>query len=848
MPGRRATALLACMAAAALTVSLLHPFSPVRDGRHAGAAVAADIVSLRAELHALEAKRRAKVLPHATLRADTGNGGVGSGSGSGSSETTPLKPAAERQSERLFFHSRRRSSSGGKVNDAAGGAPSLSDGSGGGGADVEVSVRVGGELQALSTAAVPADVAGVVVVLAATVSCNCPALVRGGDARGLLARSEAGAFVHAEPFLPEEGDTEGLRNVTEAVAARCAGQESCVVSAREDVGAFLAACPLKLSVDYVCRVPHAGGGGASPFAAVANSGLVVFSEHSLPDDGRRLTLRCGAPQLADRLRAYVREAAAPRRAVARVRGLHAEADGVTLEVSAATEAYNAAVARKQVRTGDIVVRPTAYRNDGAVFNVWPIQFSVPSVRFSASVGWKKDGHDFAPSIPGNRDTYGHEAKPDSEADTDYFSEYRHSYYCVTRKKKGWDCLRHYEILATGCVPYFVDIHRLPAATMPFFPRKLVMEAMALPGVTFHDTKEGSFLNRTAYTIDHSVFPKERYFKLAAQIQEHARRHLTSEAMAQYVLDALAAEGGPKRARKVLYIHHCYPDFLGDSLWAGFKELEAQGKLDLVADIVPPREHAIGGADSWHGKLYDMARCEHGRKTAATASARSLSKSRFYEGTKWAGWGNHRSHNAFPRETAVDPQTLPDRIAAKEFDVVVYGTVHRMKAWMDKVKEHYKPNEIAIIYGADGVESVSFIQKVGADGVTFVRETFDEPGGYVNKGEMCRDGPGIADVQGFDCCSLGTHGTSHVAWALPDARAPSWKTCGRENDRCTCSGHARFGHPQTNRFSVIRLSGANEEFQCLNVGTGGPFLDPAPGYAKQCQCLVKDGRNGHLTEQ
>eukprot|EP00754_Rhynchopus_humris_P015467 Rhum_TRINITY_DN14441_c4_g1::Rhum_TRINITY_DN14441_c4_g1_i3::g.89275::m.89275 len=529
-------------------------------------------------------------------------------------------------------------------------------------------IRVGAENLTAVT------VTGTIKVVAAVMVCNCPSLVGDGSASALLKLSKEGdAFVHSYPFHEQYGDANGLKDVTAAAREACDGKETCAYSLRSERPP-VSSCQPKLALEYACATSEEAATSEAAYLLL-RSNLRFSTKVLAPQmDSVGAALSCSAPALAAGLERFAAVVASPERARLRRAGEFAEADAVTVDVTrTAGPKYDQATTTKQIRGA----RPVTYEAEGHRFNSWPVQFSIPSVRFANTVAWKKEGMQFAPAIPGNKNTYQNLAtKWNSEEvppDDAFWSDYRHSYYCVTRKKKGWDCLRHYEILATGCVPYFVDIHRLPAATMPFFPRQLVMEAMALPGVTFHDTKEGSFLNRTAYTIDHNVFPKERYFKLAAQIQEHARRHLTSEAMAQYVLDALAAEGGPKRAKKVLYIHHCYPDFLGDSLWAGFKELEAQGKLELVADIVPPREHAIGGADSWHGKLYDMARCEHGRKLAATASERSLSKKTFYEGTKWAGWGNHRSHNAFPKETAVDPQTLPDRIAAREFDVVVYGT-------------------------------------------------------------------------------------------------------------------------------------------------------------------------------
>jgi hypothetical protein len=37
---------------------------------------------------------------------------------------------------------------------------------------------------------------------------------------------------------------------------------------------------------------------------------------------------------------------------------------------------------------------------------------------------------------------------------------------VTTKRAGWDCLRHYEIAASGAVPCFRALHRKPATNAP----------------------------------------------------------------------------------------------------------------------------------------------------------------------------------------------------------------------------------------------------------------------------------------------------------------------------------------------------------------------------------------------
>jgi hypothetical protein len=53
-----------------------------------------------------------------------------------------------------------------------------------------------------------------------------------------------------------------------------------------------------------------------------------------------------------------------------------------------------------------------------------------------------------------------------EREEDYFADLRSARFGVTSKKAGWDCLRHYELAASGCVPCFRDLQAKPARCAP----------------------------------------------------------------------------------------------------------------------------------------------------------------------------------------------------------------------------------------------------------------------------------------------------------------------------------------------------------------------------------------------
>lgn len=66
-----------------------------------------------------------------------------------------------------------------------------------------------------------------------------------------------------------------------------------------------------------------------------------------------------------------------------------------------------------------------------------------------------------------------------ETEESYYSQYSKALFGFTKKKAGWDCMRHYEILACNCIPYFPDILEKPSTTMMSYPVELQVKANQL---------------------------------------------------------------------------------------------------------------------------------------------------------------------------------------------------------------------------------------------------------------------------------------------------------------------------------------------------------------------------------
>jgi hypothetical protein len=53
-----------------------------------------------------------------------------------------------------------------------------------------------------------------------------------------------------------------------------------------------------------------------------------------------------------------------------------------------------------------------------------------------------------------------------EDEAEYYADLRSARFGITTKRAGWDCLRHYEQAANGCVPCFRDLERKPPRCAP----------------------------------------------------------------------------------------------------------------------------------------------------------------------------------------------------------------------------------------------------------------------------------------------------------------------------------------------------------------------------------------------
>jgi hypothetical protein len=148
--------------------------------------------------------------------------------------------------------------------------------------------------------------------------------------------------------------------------------------------------------------------------------------------------------------------------------------------------------------------------------IYPIEFGLPKEKFLSSRPTKtRFMAEYDPLI--------HRAYK-YETESEYYQSYAESYFAPTMRKSGFCCLRHYEILANWTMPYFRMIDAMPPTIMTRFPKT---ECNIIRQLIEH-SPEG---------CDSAI---DFYDRIIEKVMKHVRENLTTEAIAKYVLDTVAA--------------------------------------------------------------------------------------------------------------------------------------------------------------------------------------------------------------------------------------------------------------------------------------------------------------------
>ena len=295
-------------------------------------------------------------------------------------------------------------------------------------------------------------------------------------------------------------------------------------------------------------------------------------------------------------------------------------------------------------------------------SIYPITFSIPEEKIVKERPIKRKL--LSSLIPGDLRTYIY------NTEEDYYNEYKQSFFAKTTKKSGWDCMRHYEIIANGCIPYFPDLHKCPPQTMALLPKELLQEGNKL-------------YQKLHRRLDCDMNDEEyaKYEALQTKLVTYMRNHLTTRKMAEYIL----RKTNHNQATKILFLSgNTGPDYLRCVTLHGFKSM-------------------FGPA------CHDYPKVPHIYKSS------SIDYSILY--------GKGITYTNLLEQTEHDDTTdtrIVDAIMKKEFDCVIYGSYHRGMPFYDVVQTVYSPSDVILLCGED-IHKCNYMQWVNKGHQVFVRE-------------------------------------------------------------------------------------------------------------------------------
>lgn len=258
-------------------------------------------------------------------------------------------------------------------------------------------------------------------------------------------------------------------------------------------------------------------------------------------------------------------------------------------------------------------------------------------------------------------------------ENEYYNEYQKSYFAITKKKAGWDCLRHYEIIANGCMPYFENIEKCPEKTMSLFNKELFIKANKL--------YNNHFKNNTINSIHNNI--KTEYDNLMNEFLENLKT-LSTQNICNYILTKLN-----KNVEKVLFLSGLQPgaiapDYLRCLTLHGFKEKFGNNCVDY-----PKIPH-----------LYKS----------------NINKNLYGRGFTYSGLLDDSMY------TNKSEKQLLEEIKNKYYDIIVYGSYTRGMPFYDYILKYYNPDDIILICGEDSKQTENNYKHYIDKGHTlFIRE-------------------------------------------------------------------------------------------------------------------------------
>ena len=263
----------------------------------------------------------------------------------------------------------------------------------------------------------------------------------------------------------------------------------------------------------------------------------------------------------------------------------------------------------------------------------------------------------APVVAGRTDTY----KFGWQDEYDYYRSYRISMFGHTKKKAGWDCNRHYEIISQGAAPWFDQLEQSNQHTMMHLPKDLLLQIRdLLPEYT-----------TTQSTVElPSSFDHGLYWQLLQRLMHYTANRLTTTALARYMLQVSNNDA----AQQVLFVSHTGADYMKDQLLHGFTKLYGHN----CTTYLPPQ---FLYSASRPGRMYPEPPDLYGKGFSYRGRLESY-------------------YDCYQRDAQLTMQDVQSRIRAHEFDVIIFGSIHRENQLLPYAVQHYDRQHILMLDGED----------------------------------------------------------------------------------------------------------------------------------------------------
>lgn len=357
----------------------------------------------------------------------------------------------------------------------------------------------------------------------------------------------------------------------------------------------------------------------------------------------------------------------------------------------------------------------------SLVQIFPISLSVPDDMILSHVPPKSKA--FSRVVPGNLSSYF-----SMDEEKLFYDDIERSLFGWTCSKGGWDYIRHYEIIARGSLPLFLDISMLPppggvSTSLALHPTKLYPLLFSFPTLSVQAGTQ--LIGLGDWEISEAIvdYPSERFEKqlysaTVMALQQYAKNVLSTSAMASYVLQTVqqnvALENKVQLGRvrgqitRVLYLTHdgqdVHGDFQTDSLLHGLKTLLGQ-EASVVINV--NRRSSV---------LRNLQQFDE-------ASYRAFKRTLYAGGSTYGLALDTLSPDEHGLETIeLDVDGVLSSIQRREFDVVIHGAAHRSASYKpDKdpkfamlwsaVCHHYERHEVVLIDGSETGLSGSVLDRL-----------------------------------------------------------------------------------------------------------------------------------------